>query len=50
MRVTDSFATPKATYAFLRGAEELGYRERDLNGEEQLGKLFAQSSGQTSSN
>ncbi len=39
LSVTDSFATPKATYAFLRAAEELGHRERDLNGEEQMGEI-----------
>ena len=37
MSVTDSFATPKATFTFLRAAEELGYKEIDLNGEEQIG-------------
>ena len=37
MPVSDSFATPKATFTFLRAAEELGYKEIDLNGEEQIG-------------
>ena len=38
--VSDSFATPKATYVFLHAAEELGYKEKDLNGEDQLGKCL----------
>ena len=37
--VSDSFATPKATEMFIRAAEELGYKKRDLNGEDQFGKL-----------
>lgn len=46
MSVTDSLATPKATYPFLRAAEELGYKVRDLNGEDQIGKiLFSKKSG-----
>ena len=39
MSVSDSFATPKATFTFLRAAEELGYKEIDLNGEEQIGNI-----------
>ena len=39
MSVSDSFATPRATFTFLRAAEELGYKEIDLNGEEQIGNF-----------
>ncbi len=37
MTITDSNATPKLTQLFLKAARELGFDERDVNGDSQIG-------------